>query len=131
MLWLPETLSSAQAELPPAATEIKNKVIYSECLHATEQSGLVASSWGVGEDLEALAGLETSPGWGSPVQEGCSALPEGCCVMHAMEFVGKGSLNFQKCCWASAAGAGALPAGMATAIEILTVSCAPASDLWL
>lgn len=83
MLWLPETLSSAQAELPPEATEMENKVIYSECLHATvEPSGLVASSRGTGGDLETLLGLETPPGWRSPVQEGCSALPEGCCYAY-------------------------------------------------
>lgn len=61
-------------------------------------SGLVAFSWGTGEDLKPLVGLEASPGQGSPAQQGYSAFPGGCCVMGAIQFVGNGSLNFQKCC---------------------------------
>lgn len=72
---MPETLSSAQAELPPAATEMENKVIYSEWLHATEPSGLVASSRGTGGDLEALAGLETLPRLGKPSSGGMLSSP--------------------------------------------------------
>lgn len=88
MLWLPGTLSSAQAELPPAATERKNKVIYSECLHATEPTGLVASPWGTGGDLEALVGLGTPPGWGNPAKRDAQ-LSMRDAVVHTMEFRGE------------------------------------------